>query len=376
MAYFIFYIVLLALLIPLIHNLISYRNIKGEIKLPESSVYTDDDIEVHFKITNKGFLAIPFVEIENLISKELTRKDSQKTIISLEKKESYNKNEKIRLNRRGYYRLAAIRVRLKDVLGIYTFKKTISSEASLLVYPKPININHFSALSSHSSGEAYSRDSRSLNKNSIKNFREYRLGDNVGSIHWKLTAKLDTPIIKEYEHSGQTKALIVLDNYYKNYREDVDRRLEDKSVDIALSIAAYSLRESIPVSLNMQSGEKALSLEAEDSSDLKKFLEAFARLEADGSKSFSSLLDNKADTLDKNTSLILITPHLDKDLGARILDLRMGGMSIILILVTDYRNKSKPIDTDIENRLIDESVVIYIIDYDTSVKDLLEAYHD
>ena len=126
----------------------------------------------------------------------------------------------------------------------------------------------------------------------------------------------------------------------------------------------------------MQSGEKTLSLEADDSSDLKKFLEAFARLEADGSKSFSSLLDNKADTLDKNTSLILITPHLDKDLGARILDLRMGGMSIILILVTDYRNKSKPIDTDIENRLIDESVIIYIIDYDTSVKDLLEAYHD
>lgn len=374
--YFIFYIAVFSILIPLIHTAISLRSIKGYINLPEESLYTGDNIDINYRVENDGFLSIPYLEIQNEISKKLTKKESKKTIISLDKNDSYTKTETLHLSRRGYYKLVEIKVLIKDVFQIYSFKKTISNPASLLVYPKAIEINRFSGISSQSSGEITVRESNSEDKSSIQSFRDYVSGDTIRSIHWKLTGKFDSPIVKEYEKSGDTNALIILDNSKENLSSDIDRRIEDKSVDIALSIVNYCLRENIKVSLKTQNIKNTIKLEGQESGDLKSFLDLFAKLEGNGYYAFKSFMQSNTEYLRKNTTVILISSTLNKEIGARILDIKMRGINLIFILVTDMENKLHQIDLNIQNRLQYEAIPLYRIDYKNSIKDMLEGYHE
>lgn len=376
MPYFIFYVVLLGLFLPLIQTLLSLKNIKGHIVIPKGSLYNDDNIDINYKVDNPGFLSIPYIEIENEISKKLTRKDSKKTIISLERDDSYTKRESIYLKRRGHYKLVSIKVRLRDIFGIYSFKKTVSSPSSLLVYPRPIVINHFNIISSQISGEVLVKESTSKDRTSIESFRDYVPGDAIKSIHWKLSGKLDRPIIKEYENSGDTNTLILLDNSKENHFTDIDNRLEDKSVDIALSIVDYCLRKRIPVVLKSQKQNSHIDLQGQETGDLKSFLEAFARLEADGHHSFKSFVESQTEYSRKNTTIILISNSLNREIAARILDIKMRAINIISIFLTDLENNFSKVDLALETRLHQEGIPVYIVDYRSSIKEILEGHHE
>lgn len=374
--YFVFYIAILSTVIPLIHILVSLKSIKGYINIPEDSLYTGDDIEVNYRVDNHGFLSIPYLEIQNEISKKLSKKESKKTIISLEKKDSYTKRETIHLSRRGYYKLVAIKVFMRDVFNIYSFKRTISTPSSLLVYPKAIEISNFSAISSQASGELVVRDSTSYDPSSIESFRDYSPGDTIKAIHWKLTGKFDKPIVKEYEKSGDTNVFLILDNSKDSLSADIDRRIEDKSVDTGLSIVNYCLRENIKVSLNIQDEKNTLNLKGQEIGDLKSFLEVFARLGGNGHYPFKSFIQSQTEYLGKNITIILLSPILNREIAARILDLKMKGINIIFILITDIENKTDRTDLSIQNRLEQEAIALYRIDYKNSIKEILEGYDE
>lgn len=374
--YFIFYVMIFSILIPLIHLILSLRNIKGYINLPQTTVYKDDHIEINYRVDNDGFFSIPYLEIDNLVSKKLQRKNSKNTIISLDKYDSFSKIEKIHLNRRGFYQIAAIKVIIRDVFGLYSFKKTISSPSSLLVYPRPIDINNFTGILSQETGGFAVKKSSPKDTSNIQSFREYVPGDTMKSIHWKLSGKFDNLIVKEYENSADTNILILLDNSKEALYNDIDRKIEDKSVDIALSIVNYCLRENIQIILNTQYKKDTITLEGKEQVDLKLFLEMFAKLEGNGQYDFNLFMQSQIAHLTRNTTLILISCVLDKEIGARLLDLNLQGINIIFILLTDKANKLKKINLNIEKRLSQEGIQTYIIDYKTSIKEVLEAQNE
>lgn len=374
--YFIFYTLVLAILLPLVQSVLAIRSLEATIILPQASMYRDEKIDINYRISNRGFFSIPYLEIENEILKKLSKEDSKKTVIGLEKAESYKKKETIYLNRRGYYELVSIKVRVRDVFGLYSFKKTLSSPSSLLVYPRPIEINHFKIISSQVSGELLVKESTSKDRTSIESFRDYISGDSIKSIHWKLSGKFNQLIIKEYENSGDTNTLLLVDNSKKNFSNDLDRRTEDKSVDIALSLVDYCLRKNIPTILKTQNKSSALSLEGREEGDLKAFLELFAKLQADGSYSFKSFVEAQIEDSRKNTTIILVSNSLDREIASRILDIKMRGINIIAIFVTDIENQFRKIDLNLEIRLHQEGIPLYIIDYKDSIKDILEGYHE
>lgn len=373
MPYFIFYVFILSFLLPFIHIVLSLRKLKGYINIPSISLYTNQNIDINYNIENNSIFSIPYIEIEDEVSKQLTRKASKKTIISLDKHDNYSKREIIYLNRRGYYDLVAIKVKLKDVFGIYSFKKTISNSASLLVYPRPIQLSNFNLISSDISGELLVRDSTFKDKSSIESFRDYKPGDSIKSIHWKLTGKTDSPIVKEYRNSGNINTFILLDNSYSNLKHDIDRRIEDKSVDSALSIVNYCLSQNLKVTLQTQDEKKEINIEGEEEGDLKSFLEVFARFKGNGYHDLTSLLSNSTEFLKSSSTIIIISPSLTKEIGAKLIDFKMNRINLIFILITDVENNISEIDLNIEKRLHEENINIYIIDYKSSIKDVLEA---
>ena len=212
-------------------------------------------------------------------------------------------------------------------------------------------------------------------KSRVTSIREYREGDSVKSIHWKLSAKKDFPIIKNYENSGDTHAIIFIDNEVKLFKDDVDRRLEDKAVDTALSIVNYCLNQNIEINLKTQNAAEYIDIKGKQNSDLKPFLEALARFKGNGALQFDSIIMPKVEMLKRGATVIIITPNLDKSMGAHGIYMKMKNLNPLFIVITDIDNKTGYIDSLIQKRLKQEGIPMYIIDYRTNIKETLEVFH-
>ena len=373
MPYFLLYSYSLFLLVPLVHILILLAKLEIDIKLPDGALYAGDKINIDYKIDNNTFFHIPYLEIQSHITEEITKKPSEKIIKSLKPQELYIYRENIILNRRGYYKIGTVEVIISDVLGIFSIKKNYSSKASLLVYPEALKISHFPINSVEQMGELPIEDMLFQDKSRIDNLRNFREGDSIKSIHWKLSAKLDDLIIKEYEKRGDAKVAIFVDNFKGHFVGDTDRSLEDKIVDIALSIANYYIIENIPVSFYTQNNREIVQLEGQTPSDLKNLLEFLAYFKANGEINFGEFLLGNINYLEKDANIIIITPNLDKNLGALGIYLKSKGLKPLFLVTLDSRDSLGYLDLNANMGLKEEGIPLYILDYENNIQTLEKA---
>lgn len=372
MPYFLFYIFLFALSIPLFHCVIIYFNVSGSVQIPKGSIYVGDNIKFSYKVRNSSKLSIPYLEIENSISRELTGLDAPKILTALKPKDFFTYSEDVVLKRRGYYELGEIVTTISDVFGIYSIKKRISSETSLLVYPRPIDLNFFRITSIEQLGDMVIDDRAFQDKSRISSLRGFREGDSVKSIHWKITAKLGDLIVKEFEDSADTHVVVLVDNCIRTYSYDKDRKLEDKVADIGISIINYYINQNIPVSLQTQNENKVTVIEGQAKTDIKHFLEGFAKFKGNGYKDFDLFIRNRINSIRKGSTVIIITPNLDKTIGTLGIFLKTSNLKPIFIATTDDARIGK-IDYMVERGLREDGIPVYVLDYDTNIKEGLEA---
>ncbi len=373
--YFLLYVFSLTFLIPLVHCLIVLRALKGSVDIPKESLFTGESINIVYQVKNNSILPIPYLEIKRDISRRLSGLILPNLIFSLRKKEVFIEKETVLLKRRGYYELGEIEIIIQDVFGFYTFKKKILSPASLLVYPETIFLSTFKITASHQSGELLVKNTAFQDKSRVATLREYREGDSVKAIHWKLSAKKDSTIVKNYENRGDTSVVIFIDNEATLFSIDKDRRIEDKAVDASLSIIEYCLSQNIEVILEIQDGKSQLEIIGQQKSDLKPFLGALARFEGNGSLDFHSFLMDKIEFLKKGSTVVIITPNFNKSMGAHGIQLKMRNLNPLFIVITDEENKTGYLDVLVERKLKQDGIPIYILDYKNSINEGLEVYH-
>lgn len=373
--YFIFYIFALSIILPLIHSFITIKRLDGRVILPEKDLYRGDDVDISYIIDNRTPFLIPYLIIDNKIQSTLTMSKS-KVVTALPGKEMYRHRETISLKKRGYFEIGEIEVTIQDIFKLFKFKKKISSQARLLVYPKTIKLNSFRTSSSQHQGELVSRSGKFEDRTRVNTFRDYVEGDNIKSIHWKLTAKKDEPMIKIFDNRVDSTIGIFLDTSITSYKEDVNNRLEDKAVDIALSIIDYCLNQNLKSTMIHQDQGDILTTSSDESDDLKLFLEQLAKLRATGRTDFTDLILNKIDGFSRGSSIIMISPNLDKKVGAMALELLSKNYKPFLIIVKDNENKTGNVNEDIRRKLIKENIPVYEINYNMNIKVVLEDYRE
>ena len=79
---------------------------------------------------------------------------------------------------------------------------------TVYVTPRRLTTPDSEAAASSDAVESLQRSRSSYDRLEVSDVREYRLGDTLKSIHWKLTARADEPIVREY-NAGQTQTVYV-----------------------------------------------------------------------------------------------------------------------------------------------------------------------
>ncbi|MDP2954915.1 MAG: DUF58 domain-containing protein [Longimicrobiales bacterium] len=163
--------------------------------------------------------------------------------------------------RRGAYRLGTVTLSTSFPFGMFRKERDLELPAELLVWPR----THRPVQAPSPGGGRVPRMNATAagaqgHRGEYRSLRAYRAGDDPRDIHWRSSARLREPVLREYERDGAETRWICLD-----LRADPGDPAE-VAVEAAASLAAQSMVEGrsfglVAGSAVVEAGEGAAQLE-------------------------------------------------------------------------------------------------------------------
>ncbi len=374
--YFILYTYLIVILLPWLHGFYVVHQLDAKITLPNKDCFIGDSFTVQYHIHNQSLLPIPHMKVDSNTITRLAGKHPSIHSISLESKGDYMKTETLKLQRRGYYTFGEIKVQVSDVFNLFTFEKAFQDQSGLLVYPHIVQLNAFEIKTSQQSGELHTNNLAYLDRSQIHTLRDYQPGDNVKHIHWKVSARKNRLIVKDYDSRGDSKVELFLDNFAPNYENDTNRTIEDRLVEICTSIVNNCLNENISVSFHTANIDSSLSIKGSSKSDLRLFLKALAMVQSNGSVAMIEQILSKKIFFSSNSTIILFTPVVDKKLASLLIQLQTENYHPVLFTTKNTFTITNSYAQHLVQLLESEGVFVHILSPEGDPKVFLEKTYD
>ena len=180
---------------------------------PESAV-KGDLIKLQLELHNESFL--PFAHLTLRYSTPETQYTGEESHLSasLLSRQSEILTDTIKCPYTGLYALGFTQIEATDIFGLITITVPFSiyhtKPASLLVYPQVKEIASASLVNREVDGTKETTHTRSEELSSIAEIRDYREGDPMKRIHWKLSARHQKYLVKEFDGSLVPDSLILV----------------------------------------------------------------------------------------------------------------------------------------------------------------------
>jgi len=159
----------------------------------------------------------------------------------------------------GYLRISLFQVRIPDYLNFFTFKRKADLIKDIPILPIRLN-DTFSTMAVGGSGNVELSESDIVGNDATQmiDVREYRPGDRLNTIHWKLSVKAGEIMVKQFGSLSDNDACILLDLYrpketnarvYKGREDPLAKTYEgfDSLFDMLETLASQLLSEKRPI---------------------------------------------------------------------------------------------------------------------------------
>lgn len=234
--------------------------------------------------------------------------------------------------RRGYLRLARLRVTRADPLGVFRATTLIRLDDQLLVLPKRYRVSWSTAgLSSRNAHQGANLSRTSGQGADFARLREYRPRDPLRHIHWRAWARLGEPVVKEFHDETPSRNALVLDVC-------AGATVADKTFEEAVSVAASFVTESSWCSGQLDllvAGELDVSVSrGGDGESTARMLEALACVQARRVDSFPIFGDGLVRRLSRFSACVLVLLDLDPPRLELVRQLQQAQVTTLVLLVT------------------------------------------
>ena len=202
--FFFFYLLAVVVLLPAISYFIS-RNVWNSLSVtPDIKLYsvgTDNRIPVEFTVSNSSMFPVQGVKAEFIVENRFyPNEEVQEITLPVRRNENvYGWNmESVYA---GYVGLQGRKLTMQDYLGLFRFEKEWNAEAGVSVIPHTDEVVMRLLESAVTEGDESESDNGDAVEDvtQVKEFREYKPGDRIQRVNWKLSAKHDNLYVKEFE---------------------------------------------------------------------------------------------------------------------------------------------------------------------------------
>ena len=216
--------------------------------------------------------------------------------------------------RRGVYPLSAVTVSTRFPFGFFHQERQRPLAGELVVYPR------LGAVAASLLGRAQAltqtrhQTHSAPGQEEFRNLREYRPGDNPRWIHWKSSAKLGQPLVKEYESIASERALLLLDT---RCRASGEEPLES-AISFAATLARDLMRRDFSVALAAYAPDLVVTAPLKGPAGLHALLGVLARLEPNRRRGFSELIAEEGVRAEGRLLTVAVLLRTDDDAASAL----------------------------------------------------------
>ena len=99
---------------------------------------------------------------------------------------------------RGLYEIGVESVDVSDPFRIFRIRKNIHYYSSVRIYPRTLPLDTYEERAASDTPAPFTRAAATPDAAEAANIREYRMGDQLRSVHWKLSAKADDLMVRDF----------------------------------------------------------------------------------------------------------------------------------------------------------------------------------
>ncbi len=198
------------------------------VSVPVEIAEPDKECLVKLVTKNKGFLPMMRMEVL-LVTEDLCTGVKKKTWVKLADipRGEGSFVRMVSFSGTGTYQLRPKKVCVYDFTGMFSGKKRGKSEARIQVMPKlhdiPVRLSQ-TVRSFYGEADIYDEHTPGHDNSELFSVREYRKGDRLQNIHWKLTAKQDDLMVKEHSLPKACPVVFFL-GYHRKKKERKPERM-------------------------------------------------------------------------------------------------------------------------------------------------------
>ena len=209
-------------------GLVLFDQLKSKYPTADEFARTNDPLD---KKRNRVDRFIGYPRLVNIMQKLRGASISPVSVEYIAEKSELETNIKLIPLRRGYIHFDEIKLAQADPLGLFQAQKSYANKDKLLVLPKLYKTPKLNLHGKRTYQQGGINNASAVgDAQEFFSLRDYRPGDPLRSIHWKSFAKVNKPIVKEYQDEFFIRYGLILDTFLDNKPEFI---FED-----AVSIAA------------------------------------------------------------------------------------------------------------------------------------------
>lgn len=324
--------------------------------------------EEQFELVNRS--GWPKLWLEVLDESTLPWHAVGRVVSTLGRKATHRWQVRTLCTQRGRFRLGPMQIATSDPLGVFRQRRTLPATSYIVVYPLTVELPSFEpSISDLAGGEARHRRTYQVTTNA-SGVRDYAPGDSLNRIHWPTTARTRRLMTKEFELDPTSDVWIYLDLYRpvegklpwspqapepgvfamhtvqrQRSQFELPPSTTEYSVAATASLARYFLLRGRAVGMSSNGHSREFLQADRGERQLNKILESLAVVEAQGDMPFSQLISMDGVRLNRNDTVIAVSPDWSPEWAAALKLLQRRGVNSIAIVI-DGSSFGRPVAYD------------------------------
>ena len=199
----------------------------------KGSCRVEQENHLNLKLKNNSPFPIGSVQAKVIVNNRLYQQKEEKILI-LQPTEKHSMSFLLQASPQecGSIRISVPEIYCCDLFGLFRFCKKVDLELETLSYPPKFqsNLQLHRRPQTKNTGEIYDQYRKGYDVSEMFGLRDYAEGDTPGSIHWKLSGKLDKLVVREFAYPSSYSTLILYDMMKNADGVDISNRRNDAVV--------------------------------------------------------------------------------------------------------------------------------------------------
>ncbi len=196
----------------LVYTLIAKASLHVKMISDSATTEKNQPYTYEFEIDNRSVLAFPFIDAKVSIPQSNSVRCTDRSVrLSMAPMSSYHMKNTVRFRFRGTYEIGVRCFYVYDFFRMFRVRVPVANMTTVYVLPRRLGLEDTLAQAVSDSTTRTVRSPLVVDRLEVSDIRDYQNGDSLKSIHWKLSSKSETFIVKDYNTGTSNQTVIFCD---------------------------------------------------------------------------------------------------------------------------------------------------------------------